>query len=55
MWVLKKGKKGERDGFGLKPQQERDSFSFVINYLIDLWFGSPNVCHHVLLINFSSL
>lgn len=42
MWVLRKEKKGERHGFGLKPQQERDSFSSVFNYLIDLWFGSPN-------------
>jgi len=32
MWVLRKEKKGERDGFGLKPQKERDSFSFVCYY-----------------------
>jgi len=38
-----KEKKGERDVFGLKQQQERDSFSFVFYYWIDLWFGSPNV------------
>jgi hypothetical protein len=34
MWVLRKEKKGERDGFGLKPQQESDSFSFVCIYLL---------------------
>jgi len=38
-----KEKKGERDVFGLKQQQERDSFSSVFYYWIDLWFGSPNV------------
>jgi hypothetical protein len=29
---FEEGKKGERDGFGLKSQKERDSFSFVCYY-----------------------
>jgi hypothetical protein len=51
MWVLRKEKKGERDGFGLKPQQESDSFSFVCYYLLVIsliWF-TQCLCHHVLL------